>query len=104
MFLETEHFYGDVADFLMKGYQAAETQYNEAKGTPLEDAARKAAIYYAVPLMLIAHGDQYYVHGFEQTPFYGDGAYPSDFIAKADPSIIAEAQPLVDLAMAGQGK
>ncbi|MBI1256527.1 MAG: DUF3160 domain-containing protein, partial [Chloroflexi bacterium] len=104
MFLEMEHFYGDVADFLMKGYQAAETQYNDAKGTPLEAAARKAALYYAVPLMLIAQGDQYYVHGYDETPYYSEGASPTDFIAKADPSIIADAQPLVDLALAGQGR
>lgn len=105
MFLEKSTFYGEVANFLMQGYQAAEAQYHEAQGTPLESAARSAAIYYAVPLMLIAQGENGYVQGYEQTPIYGEGVpAPSTVIASADPDIIAAAQPLVDLAMAGTGR
>ncbi len=105
MFLEVSDFYGDVADFLMKGYEAAEAQYEEAIGTPLEDAARKAAIYYAVPLMLMAQGEDSYVEGYEQTPVYGDGEQkPSSVIAAADSAIIAAAQPMVDMALAGEGR
>lgn len=103
MFLEMDTFYADVADFLMQGYQAAEAQYHDAIGTPLEAAARSAAVYYAVPLMLIADGESYYLVGYEQRPVYGESkAAPSSVIAAADADIIATAQPLVDLALAGE--
>ncbi len=105
MFLETNSFYGNVADFLTAGYQAAEAQYRQAVGTPLEDAARKAAIYYAVPLMLIAQGEDYYVQGYQQIPVYGESKPSlSSVIAAADPAIIAAAQPMVDLAQAATGR
>lgn len=105
MFLETSSFYGDVASFLKQGYQTAEQQYREVAGTPLEASARKAAVYYAVPLMLLAEGEEYYVQGYEQTPVFNEGnPPPSSVIAQADPEIIAEAQPLVDLIKAGEGR
>jgi hypothetical protein len=106
MFLELDHFYGNAAEFLMSGYEAAEAQYHEAAGTPLEDATRKAAVYYAVPLMLIAQGETYYVEGYEQNPVYSEFTEhkPSTVLSNADPAIIAEAQPLVDMALAGEGR
>ncbi|MEP7293623.1 MAG: DUF3160 domain-containing protein, partial [Chloroflexota bacterium] len=106
MFLETNVFYGDVATFLMQGYQAAESQYVEAIDTPLENNAREAAVFYAVPLMLLAEGQGFYVRGYEQTPVYtGDGELsPRSVLASANPVILAEAQPLVDLAKAGEGR
>lgn len=100
MFLEMSRLYGSVAGFLATGYHTAEAQYKETVGTPLEDAARKAAIYYAVPLLLIAQGQDSYTG----ESFGSSSAAPSQVIAQADPSIIAEAQPLVDLAMAAQGR
>ncbi|MFN8447488.1 MAG: hypothetical protein U0521_02535 [Anaerolineae bacterium] len=80
-------------------------QYQEAVGTPEEQAARNAAVYYAVPLMLIAQGETYCVQGYEQTPVYAEGALsPSSVIAAAGPASSPDAQPLVDLALAGEGR
>ncbi len=98
MFLEQNVFYAQVTDFVTEGYQAAEAQYKQAVGTPLEDAAKKAAIYYAVPLLLLADGTQSYQG---QTPL---SASPAQVIQSADQSIISAAQPLVDMAKAAQGQ
>ena len=105
MFLEESALYGQIADMLMQGYQAAEQQAQQAVGTPLETAAHNAAVYYAVPLILIADGEGSYVQGSDQTSVYGAGALkPSSVIASADPAIIAEAQPLADAARTANGR
>ncbi len=66
MFLEESTLYGQVGDVLMQGYQAAEQQAHDAVSTPLEAAAHKAAVYFAVPLLLIADGENDYVQGYNQ--------------------------------------
>ena len=99
MFLEMGPFYLEVSSTVTASYEAAEAQWIEAAGTPLEDAARNAAIYYAVPLMLLAQGEPGYTAGFDE----GD-AIPSQTLANADPSIIAAAQPIVDLIVAAEGR
>jgi len=105
MFLESSVFYGDTANFLMQGYQTAEVQAQEAVGTRVEASARNAAVYYAVALMLIEPGQDFYVQGYEQTPVFGEGDNsPRSVLAEADPTILAEAQPIVDLIMAGSGR
>ena len=72
--MRTSTLYGQVGDVLMQGYQAAEQQAHEAVGTPLETAARNAAVYYAVPLMLIADGENSYVQGLSsKRRFIGRG-------------------------------
>ncbi len=105
MFLEQSTLYGQITHVLMQGYQAAEQQAHEAVGTPLEAAAHKAAVYFAVPLILIADGENYYLQGYDQVPVFGElEPSPSSLIASADPAIIAEAQPLADAARAAEGR
>lgn len=105
MFLESSVFYKNVVTFLMEGYETAETQYRDAIGTRVEASARKAAVYYAVALMLMEPGQDFYVEGYEQTPIYEYGApSPRSVIEAADATITAEAQPIVDLIMAGSGR
>lgn len=105
MFLESGRFYGDVANFLMQGYQAAEAQAQEAVGTRVEKSAQNAAVYYAVALMLLEQGQDFYVKGYDQTPVFDEGSLsPRGVLAEADPTIIAEAQPIVDLIMAANGR
>ncbi|WP_119069652.1 DUF3160 domain-containing protein [Aggregatilinea lenta] len=99
MFLEMGPFYREVSSTVTASYEAAEAQWIEAAGTPLEDAARNAAIYYAVPLMLLAQGEPGYTAGFDE----GD-TIPSQTLANADASIIAAAQPIVDLIVAAEGR
>lgn len=99
MFLEMDALYGQVANAVGAGYQAAEAQWREAAGTPLEAPAHSAATYYAVALMLLAEGEAHYAPGFNE----GD-AVPSAVLAGADPAIVAAAQPLVDLIMAAEGR
>jgi hypothetical protein len=99
MFLEMDPFYREVGAVAAASYQAAEAQWIEAAGTPVEDAARSAAIYYAVPLMLLAEGEPYYTIGFTE----GD-IIPSIVLANANADIVAAAQPLVDQIMAAEGR
>ena len=105
MFLEMDEFYGQVATFVGNGYQAAEAQFAETTGTALETPARNAAVYYAVALMLLADGENYYTVGFDQTTGFAAGEpIPSQVLAQADPAILALAQPMVDMARAAEGR
>lgn len=98
MFLELNELYAQVVNAVAGGYLAAEAQWQAAVGTPLETPARSAAIYYAVPLILLADGESSYVVGFNQVPGFREGdLVPSQVLAQADPAILAEAQPLIDL-------
>ncbi len=105
MFLEMNEFYGRVVNFVGGGYQAAETQLAEVAGTPLETPARNAAVYYAVTLMLLADGEPFYLVGYNQVPGFGEGdLVPSEVLAGADPAILEQAQPLVDMIRGAEGR
>ena len=105
MFLEMSELYGQVVNAVAGGYQAAEAQWREAIGTPLEVSARSAAVYYAVPLALLADGESSYVVGFNQTPGFRQGdLIPSQVLAGADAAILAEAQPMIDLIRQAEGR
>ncbi len=105
MFLEINTFYGRVSTFVAGGYQAAEAQYNDAVGTPLEVPARNAAVYYAVALLLLADGESFYTVGYDQTPgFQAGDLIPSQVLAQANPALLQLAQPMVDMARAAEGR
>lgn len=105
MFLETSDFYGRVVNFVAGSYQAAEAQWLEAAGTPLEGPARNAAVYYAVALMLLADGEAHYVVGYDQTSGFQEGnRIPSQVLASANPDILALAGPVVEMARAAEGR
>jgi hypothetical protein len=53
IFLEQGSLYAEVTNAVTRSYRAAEAQMREAEGTPLEDAARAAAVYYGVALQLL---------------------------------------------------
>ena len=97
MFLEMDHFFRLLSNVVAGGYEAAETQYQAAVGTPLEALARKAAIYYAVPLILLGELDA--------APAFGEGQrVPAQVLGQADPAVIAEARPIVDLIRQAEGR
>ncbi len=82
-FLEQEELYGRVLDVVTSSYSAAEQQLDELADTESEAAARNAAVYYAVALALLE----------------------SDTYAETvREDIRAEADPLVALALAGEGR
>ena len=104
MFLEVNELYAQVVNAVAGGYLAAEAQWRAAVGTPLEGPARSAALFYAVPLALLADGESSYVVGFNQVPGFREGdLVPSQVLAGADPALLAEAQPLVDLVRQAEG-
>ncbi len=104
MFLELGPFYADVSAFVGRGYQAAEAQWQGAIGTPLEQAAFNAAVYYAVPLRLLADGEEYYTDSFSGESLFGpEDATPLSVLAGADPTVLTAAQHYVDLIRAAAG-
>jgi hypothetical protein len=105
MFLEKDAFYGRVANFVAGGYEAAQAQVMETVGTPLEGPARNAAAYYAVALLLLADGEPYYTVGVNQESGFREGdRIPSQVLAQANPNILVQAQPVVDMARAAEGR
>lgn len=105
MFLEMNELYGRAANVVAAGYQAAERQAVEAAGTPLEAPARAAAVYYAVALTLLADGEPYFLVGYEQVPGFKDtDLWPSQALAQANPAILEEARPVVEMVRAAQGR
>ncbi|MBN2469620.1 MAG: DUF3160 domain-containing protein [Anaerolineae bacterium] len=104
MALEKEQFYGLATSFIGRGYEAAEAQWREAAGTALEAPARSAAIFYAVPLILLAEAEADYVGPFGEELFRPDSARPSAILPAADAGIMAEAQAIVALIDAAEGR
>jgi hypothetical protein len=105
MFAESGRFYGQVVNFVAGGYEAAEAQVKEAVDTPLETPARNTAVYYAVALTLLADGQEYYVGGYDNRSAFLEGdRIPSKVLANADPAILAEAQPIVDMIRSAEGR
>jgi len=105
MFLEQGNFYGQVAAFVGGGYAAAEEQWAQAAGTPLEENARRAAIYYAVPLILLADGESSYVNALNQETLFSEGdVIPSARLKVMNPAIRAEAEPIVAMIRAAEGR
>ncbi len=104
-FLEQGSFYVRVANFTGSGLLAAQAQWREAIGTPVEEAAYRAAVYYAVPVLLLGDGEAYYLTGFEpQSAWQAGDTRPSDVLAQLDPALLEGAQPIVDLIRAAEGR
>ncbi len=103
MALEKEQFYGLATNFLGRGYEAAEAQWRAAAGTALEAPARSAAVFYAVPLILLGAAEAEYLDPFGETLFYANSARPSAILAAADAGLLAEAQAIIDLIDAAEG-
>lgn len=101
MYLEAGIFFEQIASFLSNGYLAAEAQMVELEGTPLEDAARSAAVYYAVGLMLAADMDD--MENFDAAMMFNRVTFASEYLGEIDPEIKALAQPIVDAAKAAEG-
>ena len=103
--LEHDLFFGQVANFTGAGALAAQVQWHDAMGTSLEDAALKAAIYYAVPVMLLADAEEAYVIGYDMHSAWQTGDHrPSEVLQAIDPAILDAAQPIVGLIKAGEGR
>lgn len=109
-FMEQESLYPKVSGMVAGAYTAAEAQAAEAAGTPLEAAARNAAIYYAVPLLLLnpAADETVALSPFGEDPIPVSALPGVDVLVAAvdgaDPSILQEAQALVDLIVAADSQ
>jgi hypothetical protein len=109
-YLEQESLYFEISNMIARGYQAAAEQAAAAVGTPLEDEARAAAIYYAVAmeLLLPPPDETIILNPFDQTPLLvSEQSGASELVSayqNADPSILEEAQPLVDAIIAAEGQ
>lgn len=105
MFLEMNELYGDVAQFLGGGFFASQAQYQDAIGTELEIPARNAAIYYAVALSLLADGESSYLVGYNMVSGFNEtDLIPSQILAQADATILELADPIIQMARAGEGR
>ncbi|MFC1960610.1 DUF3160 domain-containing protein [Chloroflexota bacterium] len=105
MFLEQSAFYGNVANFVGAGYQQAEQQWRKVIGTPLEAEARSAALFYAVPLLLLVDGEAHFMDPLlNTTRFTEDDLIPSEVVAAADPDLMAEAAGITALAYLAEGR
>lgn len=105
MFLEQTAFYRNAANFVGAGYQQAEIQWQKASGTPLEAETRSAALFYAVPLILLADGEDHFTTSFsDETRFTENDLIPSAVIAAADPDLMAEADGIATLAYLAEGR
>jgi hypothetical protein len=84
--LETSAFYGYALHWLNNSFAMAQQQYEALKGTPLEEAARRAAVYYGVALRLIE-------------PNLGESP---DLTLSAAPEILSQIETLAALVMAAE--
>lgn len=82
-FLEQEQLTVKLLSVVSGAYRAAEAQLVEATGTPNEDAARGAAIYYAVAMGLLSH---------------------ENYEADVNDAIRADADSLIEAALNAQGR
>jgi len=82
-YLEIDELYGRVFNVVDAGYETAYAQYQTALGTPLEAAARAAALYYATALGLLD---------------------PDQFAAVVSPDLQADAAALIDAAQGAEGR
>lgn len=105
MFLEMERFYGDVSVFTGNGFRNAQATWREFAGTPLETSARNAAVYYAVPLILLSEAEGDFVTTFDgSSRFEVETDPPSIAVSQMDEGIRADAQSIIDLIMTGEGQ
>ncbi len=110
MFLEMSELYGEAATMIMGGFEQAADQYAAALGTDLEAPARRAALYYTVALALLASGQDNYTYpdpdnfGGTLPHFTSDTPSPRSLLSSADPALLEAAQPIIDLALAAEGR
>lgn len=104
MFFEMERFYGDVSYFTGIGFLNAQVTWRQLAGTPLESNARNAAVYYAVPLLMLSEAEDDYVVAFDGSSRFGNNQPPSEIASQMDEGIRADAQAIIDLIMAGEGQ
>ncbi|MBK8025546.1 MAG: DUF3160 domain-containing protein [Chloroflexi bacterium] len=105
MYLETSTFYNQLATIASQGFLQAQAQWQTARGTPLEEPARNAALYYAVMLLLLNDGEEALFAGTSTAEFYSAfiTVFPSETLAAADPDLLTLAQPIVEGIRAAQG-
>ena len=109
-YLEQESLYPELSNMIARAYRAAEAQAQEAEGTALEEQARAAAVYYAVALQLLEPetDETVILELFPGDPIAVSSLPGVDEVVstleEADPSILAEAQPLVDSIIAAEGQ
>lgn len=109
-YLEQETLYPEVSNMVAHAYQAAEAQAQQAEGTPLETQARNVSVYYAVALQLLAPPSDETVNnvlfGAEPVPTASLSGVNTliTTLENADPSILDEAQPLVETIVAADGQ
>lgn len=84
--LELGAFYNYALNWISSSFHAAERQYEALKGTPLEEAARRAAVYYGVALRV-------------SEPNLGERG---DATFDAAPEILSEIDTLAALVMAAE--
>jgi hypothetical protein len=109
-YLEQESLYPQLSNLVARAYRAAEQQAVEAEGTPLEAQARAVAVYYAVPLSLLypQPDETVLLRVFQPDPVAVTTLPGVDelvaTVESADPSILEEAQPLIDAVLAAEGQ
>ncbi|MCK6579956.1 MAG: DUF3160 domain-containing protein [Anaerolineae bacterium] len=106
MYLETGVFYNQLTTIAAQGFVQAQAQHAAARGTPLESAARDAAVYYAVLLLLLADGEAALGEaGTESAELYREfiTVFASETLIDADPALIALAEPIAAAARQGEG-
>lgn len=96
-YLELDQFYGRAQHWLASSYLAAEAAYQAAIGTPAEEPARRAAVYYGVALQLIGEG----FDGYEG--WWLEGRTANTVLRNAPDAIMADVTAIASLASAGQG-
>ncbi|MBK8027774.1 MAG: DUF3160 domain-containing protein [Chloroflexi bacterium] len=105
MYLETSTFYNQLATIASQGFLQAQAQWQTARDTPLEEAARNAALYYAVMLMLLNDGEEALFGDTLTAEFYRDfiSVFPSETLAAADPELLTLAHPIAAGIRAAKG-
>ena len=104
MFLEMNEFYARVATFVGGGYQAAQAQITEAAAPR---SKRPPATLRSTTRSRCAAGRwrTRLPVGYDQVSGFAEGEQiPSQVLAQADPAILADAQPMVDMARAAEGR
>lgn len=102
MYLEGGALYQQLTTALGVGYIGAIDQYENLRGSALEDAALDTLVYYLVALSLLDTSQM-----AESDPAIDQGLVtilPSDFLIEVDPEILALAQPYIDAARSAQGQ
>ncbi|MBK9125969.1 MAG: DUF3160 domain-containing protein [Chloroflexi bacterium] len=96
-YLEMERLYGEASGIVASSLVSAQQQWEAVAGTPLEEPARRAAIYYAVAALALERGALDYTGSYPQLTSISEA-----FIG-LDPDIRAEAEAVYAMIATEEG-